>query len=229
VTPLVSVIVPVLDEASTVSSLLDHLASLPGRFETLIADGGSADRTVELSEEHALDHRLVAAPRGRAGQMNAGAQGAAGELLLFLHADTRLPSDFYSALVSACADPLVIGGNFTLRYDGGDRFAAVLATWRGLERRLGIYYGDSAIFLRRDAFGALNGYRPLAIMEDYDLARRMERAGRTVCLPGPVVTSSRRWRSLGLRRTIAAWVVIRGLFLLGVPPERLARLYRPVR
>ncbi len=228
-TPLVSVIVPVLDEAATVSSLLDHLAALPGRFETLVADGGSTDRTVELAQEHALAHRVIGAPRGRASQMNVAARGAAGELLLFLHADTRLPRDFYSSLVGACADARLVGGNFTVHYEGGDRFAAVLGAWRAIERRLGIYYGDSAIFLRRDAFDALGGYRPLAIMEDYDLARRMERTGRTVCLSGPVVTSSRRWRALGLRRTIAAWVVIRALFLAGVQPERLARLYRPVR
>jgi hypothetical protein len=127
--------------------------------------------------------------------------------------------------VSSSAD----GGNFALRFDGGDRFSRVLGAWYALQRRLGMYYGDSAIWLRRSAFEALGGFRPLPIMDDYDLARRLERGFRTTCLPGPAVTSARRWRALGVPRTVFSWVLIRWLFVAGVAPERLARLYRRVR
>jgi hypothetical protein len=132
-------------------------------------------------------------------------------------------------LTRALTEPAIIGGNFALRFDGGDRFSLLLGRWYALQRHMGIYYGDSAIWLRRTAFEELGGFRPLAIMEDYDLARRLQRAGRTMCLAGPAVTSARRWRQLGLPRTIASWLAIRWLFLAGVPPHRLARLYPHVR
>lgn len=228
--PLVSIVVPVLDEAPELPALLDHLAGLPGRFEVLIVDGGSSDGTPALAAAHPLRPRVLCdTPRGRAAQMNAGAREAAGELLVFLHADSRLPASAYSSLRAALADFELLGGNFALRFDGEDRFSRVLGAWYALQRRARVYYGDSALWLRASAFAALGGYRELAIMEDYELVRRLERAGRTACLPGPAVTSSRRWRAFGVPRTVASWVVIRWLFLAGAPPERLARLYRRAR
>jgi rSAM/selenodomain-associated transferase 2 len=227
--PLVSIIVPVLDEEAAITGLLDHLAALSGRFEVIVADGGSRDATRELAARHASRPLIVEAPAGRARQMNAGAAAARGEALLFLHADTRLPADACASVTRALTEPATLGGNFALRFDGGDRFSRMLGGWYALQRRAGIYYGDSAIWLRSTAFQELGGFRPLAIMEDYDLARRLQRAGRTLCLPGPAVTSARRWRRLGLPRTIASWVAIRWLFLAGVPPHRLARLYPHVR
>jgi rSAM/selenodomain-associated transferase 2 len=226
---LVSIIVPVLDEDRTIAGTLDHLASLPGRFEVIIADGGSTDQTPPVVARHPSQPRLIDAPRGRAHQCNAGVRAAGGDVLLFLHADTRLPFDAYQSLTRALADPGVSGGNFALRFDGADRFSRVLGAWYGVQRRAGIYYGDSAIWLRRDVYDRLGGFRPLPIMEDYDLVRRLERAGRTACLPGPAVTSARRWQRMGLPRTIASWVLIRWLFLAGASPARLARLYPNVR
>jgi rSAM/selenodomain-associated transferase 2 len=226
---LVSIVVPVLDESAALPGLLDHLAGLEGRFEIVVADGRSRDATPELAAQHPAVQVVMNAPRGRAMQMNAGAQAASGEVLLFLHADTRLPADAYGYLRHALADPGVLGGNFALRFDGDDRFSRLLGGWYALQRRARVYYGDSAIWLRREAFERLGGYRPLPIMEDYDLVRRLERAGRTACLPGPAVTSARRWQRLGLARTIASWVLIRWLFVAGAPPARLARLYPEVR
>ena len=227
--PIVSVIVPVLDEQETIVGLLDHLASLPGRFEVIIADGGSCDRSLDLARGHRLQPVIVDGIRGRASQCNAGAAGARGSVLVFLHADTRLPLEAYRSLAGALTEPLVIGGNFRLRFAGADRFSRMLGAWYALQRRAGIYYGDSAIWLRRETFERLGGFRPLPIMEDYDLVRRVEQAGQTVCLPGPAVTSARRWQRLGLPRTIASWVLIRWLFLAGASPARLARLYPHVR
>ena len=225
-TRLVSVVVPVLDEAAALPGLLDHLGALEGRFEVIVADGGSRDGSAELARAHPVGPHVVDAPRGRAAQMNAGADHASGDPIVFLHADTRLPHDAWRSLVDTTAD----GGNFALGFDGGDAFSRVLGTWYAVQRRLGVYYGDSAIWLQRATFDALGGFRPLPIMEDYDLARRLARGGfATACLRGPAVTSARRWRALGVPRTVVSWLVIRWLFVAGVSPERLARLYRRVR
>ena len=223
----VSVVIPALDEAAALPGLLDHLAALGGDLEAIVADGGSADGSPEIAARHPLRPKVVRAPLGRAQQMNAGAAAATGELIVFLHADTRLPA---AALPRLRRVPRsVAGGNFELRFDGGDRFARLLGAWYAAQRRLGVYYGDSAIWVRREAFARLGGFRPLPIMEDYDLARRLERSGRTACIPGPAVTSGRRWRRLGVPRTVFTWVAIRWLYLAGIPPARLASLYRKAR
>jgi rSAM/selenodomain-associated transferase 2/rSAM/selenodomain-associated transferase 1 len=222
---LVSVVVPTLDEAVALPGLLDHMAGLEGRFEVIVADGGSRDGTPEAAASHALAPRVLRVAGGRAAQMNAGAAEARGGVLVFLHADTRLPAGAYRSLTASPAE----GGNFAIRFDGADTFSRVLGAWYRAQRRLGVYYGDSAIWARREAFEALGGFRPLPIMDDYDLARRLERGFRTACLPGPAVTSARRWRALGVPRTVLSWVVIRWLFVAGVPPDRLAGLYRRAR
>jgi rSAM/selenodomain-associated transferase 2 len=226
--PLVSIVVPVLDEARELPQLLDHLATLPGRFEVLVVDGGSRDGTPAIAREHGLRPAVLEAS-GRAHQLNAGAAAANGELIAFLHVDTRLPGDAYDSLTGSLRDFAVPGGNFALRFGGDDRFSRVLGGWYAIQRRLGVYYGDSVIWVRAATFAALGGYRPLPIMDDYDFVRRLERRGGTVCLPGPAVTSGRRWQALGLPRTIGSWVVIRWLYLAGVPAAWLARLYRHAR
>lgn len=226
--PLVSVIVPVLNEVNALPGTLDHVANLPGRVEVIVADGGSSDGTLAAAQHHSLQPRIVEA-RGRAQQLNAGAAEAGGELLVFLHADTRLPEGAYGSLAAALADFEIVGGNFALRFDGPDRFSRILGAVYAMQRRLGIYYGDSAVWTRASAFAALGGFRLLPIMDDYDFVRRLERRGRTACLPGPAVTSARRWQRAGLLRTVASWVLIRWLYLAGVPAGRLAGLYRQVR
>ena len=226
--PLVSIVVPLLDEAAALPGLLDHLGELHGRLEVVVADGGSTDGSVDLARAHPLRPQIVVA-RGRANQLNAGADAARGDALVFLHADTRLPYDAYESVCRTLREFDVAGGNFALRFGGDDRFSRLLGAWYAVQRRLGVYYGDSAIWVRRGAFDALGGYRDLAIMDDYDFVRRLERRGRTACLPGPAVTSARRWQRIGLSRTIFSWVVIRWMYLAGVPAARLAGLYRHVR
>jgi rSAM/selenodomain-associated transferase 2 len=227
--PLVSVVVPVLDEARALPGLLDHLAALPGRWEVIVADGGSRDGSAQLARAHPLAPRVVEAARGRARQQNAGAAAATGELLVFLHADSRLPGDAFASLTRALRDAECRGGSFALRFDGADRFSRGLTRWYALQRRFGVYYGDSTLWLRRAEFAALGGFPDLPVMEDHALVRRLERRGRTACLPGPALTSPRRWRALGWWRTALAWTLIRWAFIAGVDARRLARLYRAVR
>ena len=226
--PLISILVPALHEEQALPGTLDHLAGLHGRFEVVVCDGGSRDATVRVAREHAVGARVLQAGGGRAAQGNAAAGAASGDVLLFLHADSRLPADAYASLAQAWREGAV-GGNFALRFDGGDAFAALMGRVYAFQRRRGFYYGDSSVWLRREAWAALGGFRELPIMDDYDLVRRLERHGPTRCLPGPATTSDRRWREMGVARTLLSWWVIRWLYVAGVPPQRLVDLYRVVR
>ena len=227
--PLVSILIPTLDEQRELPALLDHLAALHGRWEVVIADGGSRDATLTIARAHATEPLVVRAGGGRAAQLNAAAREASGDVLLFLHADSRLPRDAYASLAEAWRSDDV-GGNFALGFDGDGTFERVLGAVYRHQRRLGYYYGDSSVWVRREHFDALGGFREIPIMDDYDFVRRLERGpGRTRCLPGPATTSARRWRSLGIPRTVLAWCAIRWLYVAGVSPARLARLYRIVR
>jgi rSAM/selenodomain-associated transferase 2 len=226
--PLISILVPALHEEQALPGTLDHLAGLHGRFEVVVCDGGSRDATMRVAREHAVGARVLQAGGGRAAQGNAAAGAASGDILLFLHADSRLPADAYASLAQAWREGAV-GGNFALRFDGGDAFAALMGRVYAFQRRRGFYYGDSSVWLRREAWEVLGGFRELPIMDDYDLVRRLERHGPTRCLPGPATTSDRRWREMGIARTLLSWWVIRWLYVAGVPPQRLVDLYRVVR
>jgi uncharacterized protein len=223
--PRISVIVPALQEAVRMPTLLAELGALrPAQI--IVVDGGSRDGTAELAEPHATVLRT--AP-GRALQMNAGAQAATGDVLLFLHADARLEATALQAIARALADPAVIGGTFDIRFEGGD-FAAraftVINRWR---RACGIFYGDAGIFCRASTFHELGGYREWPIMEDYEFARRLWKRGRLALLGEPIWISDRRWRKGGLLRTLWSWFLIQGLYYLRVSPQRLARLYPHIR
>ncbi len=223
--PLISICVCTRDEAGQIDALLDHLARLPGPWEVIVADGGSSDGTAARARAHAAAPQVLDVPGGRAAQLNAAAAAATGERLAFLHADSRLPLDAHASIARSPAR----AGNFALRFDGTGPFAWTLARVYALQRRFGLYYGDSTVWCERVLFAELGGFRELEIMDDYDLVRRLERATDTACLPGPAMTSARRWEQMGVARTVVAWTVIRWLYLLGVPPRRLAGLYRRVR
>jgi len=225
----VSVVIPALDEAAELPRLLDHLAALPGRWEVIVADGGSRDATPAIARTHPRVDAIVEAPGGRAAQLNAGAALSTGDPIVFVHADSRLPFGAHAALRGAARAGGSPGGNFALRFAGHGAFPRVLGAVYAAQRRLGFYYGDSSIWVRRAAFAQLGGFRALEVMDDYDFVRRLQRLGRTARLPGPAVTSARRWERLGIGRTVLSWVAIRWLFVAGVPPRRLARLYRRVR
>ncbi|MEA2356724.1 MAG: hypothetical protein QOD61_2853 [Solirubrobacteraceae bacterium] len=230
--PLVSVCVPTLDEEEQIASVLDHLAGLDdgGKLEVIVVDGGSGDATAEIARGHPSGPRVLVRTGGRAAQLNRAAASAAGEILVFLHADSRLPADALATLSAAWSDPGLVGGNFALRFDGSDRFSRLLGAIYAAQRRLGYYYGDSTLWVRRETFAALGGFGALPIMDDYDFVRRLERLpARTAALPGPATTSSRRWEAMGIGRTLVSWWLIRWLYVAGVPASRLARLYRPVR
>jgi rSAM/selenodomain-associated transferase 2 len=217
-----SIIIPTLNEACALANLA---RSLPAA-EIIVADGGSTDETANLAA--ARGWQVIAAPRGRGVQMNAGAQTAKGEVLLFLHADTRLPSNAETQIKKALEDQAVCGGNFSLCFDGGSR-AAIFLTWLyPFLRWGGMCYGDSAIFIRREVFEQLGGYRDFPLFEDVELVRRMKSHSKFVRLEAQAVTSSRRFEGRFLR-TFAHWSCLQMLYWLGVSPHRLAQYYRQSR
>lgn len=221
-----SIIIPTLNEALIIEGALMRLAARDGNIELLVVDNGSTDGTVALASPLA---RTITSPPGRGAALNVGAEASRGELLLFLHADTHLPPGALAAIIRAMADPAVVGGCFSVEFDGGGWEPRLAGCLYGLFARAGFFYGDAAIFLRQDAMRRLGGVRPLPMMEDFDLCIRMRRLGRTLRLPDRVVSSGRRWRGQGFLRTAAVYLAVQGLYLLGIRHPRLFRLYRPVR
>jgi rSAM/selenodomain-associated transferase 2 len=217
-----SIIVPALDEAVQIRAALEALAPLRGSgHEVIVADGGSTDGTAELAGP--LCDRVVSSARGRAAQMNAGARHATGEVLLFLHADTRLPAGTEASVGRASEHHL--WGRFDVEIEGRHPLLKVVGCAMNLRSRLtGIATGDQAIFVRRDAF---TGFPEIALMEDIAFSREMKRRGAPACLRERVSTSGRRWESRGVLRTVVLMWRLRLLYFLGVRPERLARLYQP--
>lgn len=224
---MISVIIPTLNEEARIEGLLRSLQNI-STLEVIVSDGMSQDRTVEIAK------RLVAhvwtAPRGRASQMNEGARHATGEVLLFLHADTRLLPSAFDQLTSALGDPTIVGGAFSLCLESQAWGLRLIEAVTNLRARLFSFpYGDQAVFVRRSVFEEIGGYAELPLMEDLELVRRLKRRGRIVILPAKAITSARRWEKEGiLYTTVRNWAVTI-LFFLGVSPTTLVRWYPPVR
>ncbi|WP_147822144.1 TIGR04283 family arsenosugar biosynthesis glycosyltransferase [Salidesulfovibrio onnuriiensis] len=226
--PLISVIVPVWNEQRGINSLVRHVRELARGLdvEILVADGHPDATTLAALDEPAVIR--VRAPQGRAVQMNAGAAGATGDILLFLHADTRLPGDAFRKVAGAVALGFRAGA-FDLAIDSGHPWLWLVARVASLRSRLErLPYGDQAHFFDAGYFRELGGYAEIPIMEDVELFRRVRRAGERIrILPDRAVTSARRWEKEGmLQRTLANWW-LRLRYALGADPEDLAGRYRP--
>jgi len=224
-----SVIIPALNEARRIPGLAAGLARQNTAHEVILVDGGSDDETVQLARNAGYKTLTTSAGRGR--QLRVGAEAANGDILLFLHADSQLPDGALAAIENALrTHPAAPGGNFKLVFDGDDDFSRWLNGFYAWIRARGFYYGDSGVFVRRQVYDHIGGIRPIALMEDYDFNRRMERYGETVCIEDPVLTSSsRRFRNRRPGAIVMGWIIIHGLFHLGVAPDRLARWYNSKR
>ena len=229
--PTVAAIVPVLNEASGAADFLAALVRRPGIDEVIVVDGGSADGTVEtaarvLAATAGPHAQLLATPRDRARQMNAGAAAATADVLFFVHADSCLPPEATEHIAAALADGHV-WGRFDVRVSG--RSFAFRVIERAMNLRSawsGIATGDQAIFVRRDVFRLLGGFAAIPIMEDIELCSRLKWIGPPARIRAPVVTSARRWEHGGIVRTLLRMWLLRALFAVGVPAVRLARWYR---
>lgn len=218
-----SIIIPTLDEGARLDHALETLIAVIERLsdcEIIVCDGGSRDNTADIARHHPV--MLLQSPRGRARQMNAGAEAAMGDWLLFLHADTHLPSDWMQAIEGCSSD----WGRFDVRLSGQSPLLRMVERMMNLRSRLsGIATGDQALFFRREFFLRLGGYPDIPLMEDIATSRKAKRLCRPACLPQRVVTSSRRWEKKGILRTILLMWGLRLAYWLGIDPKHLHRIY----
>ncbi len=224
--PTLSIIIPTLNEAVGLVSLLDDLQPLRhSGHEVIVVDGDSDDGSAECAMR--LADRVLTEPRGRARQMNAGAAVATGAMLWFVHADSRVPAAAAQYIVKALATPRICWGRFDVRLSGTQPLLRMVERLMNLRSRLtGIATGDQAVFVDRALFHAVGGYADIPLMEDIELCHRLKAQGRPACLRVPVITSSRRWEQHGVLRTIVLMWGLRLAYALGVDPRRLASLYR---
>lgn len=228
----IAVVIPTLNEAAAIADTLRSLQPLRAAgLYIVVADGASTDGTPELARP--LADALVAAPRGRAAQMNAGAAAAGAAdagVFLFLHADTLLPEGGIAAVAAALADGRRRWGRFDVRIAGRSRWLPVIAALMNLRSRWsGIATGDQAIFVTAKAFAAAGGFPEWPLMEDIGISRALRRLSPPAALRLRVTTAGRRWDAHGPLRTILLMWWLRGCFFLGVKPERLAALYAAAR
>lgn len=220
-----SIVMPVLDEAERIGAALAALAPLRAQgVQVIVVDGGSGDDTVARCAGQA--DAVIVSARGRALQMNAGAKAASGDALLFLHADTTLPSGAHALIGGALSRQA--WGRFDVRIDGRSRWLPVVAAFMNARSRItGIATGDQSIFMRREAFNAVGGFPEQPLMEDIDICKRLRRRhGAPACLREKVTTSGRRWDERGAWRTIVLMWRLRWLYWRGVSADRLAAAYR---
>ena len=224
---MISVILPVYNEAMLIEETLQHLAQQEGGHEVIVVDGGSHDRSVDLARPYA---RVLSSPKGRALQMNAGARAAQGEILLFLHADSWMERGAFLTIENVMQNKEVVGGCLTQRIEGAHPFYRFLE-WSGTVRAkwLKLFYGDQALFIRRRIFDKLGGYPLLPLFEDLAFSRHLRQEGKTVVLPKRVFTSARRWKEKGILRGSLRNMILFFLYGIGVSPERLSKFYADVR
>jgi rSAM/selenodomain-associated transferase 2 len=219
-----SIVMPVLNEAAGIEAALEALGPFQHRdVEVIVVDGGSCDGTPDTAQP--LADRVLSAPRGRAAQMNAGAAAAQGDILLFLHADTRLPVNADLLVLDGLVRSGRDWGRFDVCIEGGGLLRLVSLMMNVRSRWTGIATGDQTIFMTRAAFEVAGGYPSIALMEDIALSARLKRMGRPLALRACVITSPRRWRKHGTLRTVLLMWFLRLRFFLGADPAKLARAY----
>jgi len=223
----ISVIIPALNEERAIGATLAHTLQTLTPHELFVVDNQSIDATAEIAAPYA---RVLNGAATRGAGLNAAAAVARGDILLFLHADTLLPPDAESVIKKTLQDPTVIGGAFRLRLDDTRKIARLVALSVNLRSAwLNTFFGDQAMFVRREVFLQAGGYREWSVMEDLEILARLRRWGRLALVDAAVVTSARRHRRNGWVRTIATIWLISLLFRLGVPGQAMIRLYRPRR
>ena len=223
----ISVIIPVLNEEKSIAATLLELQRLKPD-ELILVDGGSSDGTREVCQRFGVE--FYPSPRGRARQMNFGAQRGTGDVLLFLHADTRLPLSAFDDIRSALQDQGVVGGRFDLQLDDARPMLRLVGFMISLRSRISkVGTGDQAIFVRREIFAELGGYPDIPLMEDVAFSRALKRRGAVACLRSCVVASARRWEREGIWSTILKMWMLKSLYLAGISPVRLKRYYGDTR
>lgn len=220
---MISLIIPIRSEAPEVAERFRPF-SIPGETEILIADRGDCPETTGAFER--LGARIVSGPGSRGLRLDRAARQARGDVLFFVHADSRPPENALAAIAETLETGAVAGA-FSLAYENQTAVLAWIAWWANLRSRLlGLPFGDQGLFCRREAYAACGGFRDLPVCDDVDIVRKLKRVGRLTVRPEKTVTSPRRYAETGaVRRVLRNWCVLAGYFA-GVSPEKLERWYR---
>ena len=221
----ISVVIPTLNEEACLAETLTAVRNLRPH-EILVADGGSTDRTVEIASASA---QVVPSPKGRGVQQRTAAAKASGDVLWFLHADTTPGPGALTAIQECLQTEKTAGGNFSLCFDGDSRSAGQLTRIYPWLRSLGLCYGDSGIFVRKNVYLEAGGFQAYPLFEDIDLVRRIRRIGAFRTIDETLTTSSRRFENRNFALMFTEWTALQMLYWAGVSPHRLASLYKPVR
>ena len=220
----ITMILPIYNESKTIGNMLEQLENLPGDWEILFADGGSRDDTLTKIGDR---YTVLCAPKGRANQMNFAAGQASGDVLWFVHCDSRLPQDAHAQISRAVAKG-VKWGCFRIGFDRGGLFMAYNTVMSNLRAKRGTPFGDQGIWIKKEVFDSMGGFPDLPIMEDYEFSRRMK--GTPVCqLPGRIITSGRRYEKGFPILTALRMVHLRHLYRSGVDIQEIARRYKDIR
>lgn len=222
----ISIIIPTLNEAEHIESTLMCLEPLrKNGHEIIVVDGGSQDATVNLAKGKV--DTVMKSPAGRAKQMNAGASQATGDILWFIHADTHVPDNATEKIQLAFESKNNYWGRFDIRLSGKHYLLRIVEQLMNLRSYLtGIATGDQGIFVRRDCFEAIGGFREMPLMEDIEISRRLKKWSRPYCIHDTIKTSSRRWEEYGILSTILLMWRLRLAYAFGISPEKLAHIYK---
>ncbi|HMS42179.1 MAG TPA: TIGR04283 family arsenosugar biosynthesis glycosyltransferase [Pyrinomonadaceae bacterium] len=225
--PEISVIIPVFNESHSIKKTIEAVQNLDKNLEIIVVDGQSSDETAKIAETCGV--KVLQSEKGRGIQMHIGANAANSEVLWFLHADTIPDSNSVLEIEKALLDEKFVGGNFEICFNGDSRAAKFMTRLYPHLRKIGLLYGDSAIFVRREIYREMGGFKPLQLFEDLEFANRLKTYGKLAHLSAKVITSSRRFEKRSFLLTFAKWSLFQGLYWIGVNPEFLAKRYYPIR
>lgn len=221
---MISIIIPVLNEEKAIPALIENLYAQEGNQEIIIADGGSTDRSIELCGKY-KDVILISSEKGRANQMNKGADRASGDILLFLHADTLLPPGGISAIEAAMEKQDVVGGSFYMKFDREKLAFRFFSVFTRINSAY-LTYGDQAIFIRKSVFEDIGAFKQLPILEDFEIQKRLRKQGRFVKLGLPVTTSARRFLHNGIFKQQLLNIALLCAYELGYSPAKIKAFYK---
>ena len=223
----ISVIIPTFNEETSLSTTINTVKTLRNIHEIIVVDGGSQDETITLAQR--LGAIVIHSERGRGTQLKSAANHAAAEVLWFLHADTRPTAECEPQIQLALQNTRVLGGNFTIVFEG-ETAPARFMTWLYPKlRKIGLVYGDSGIFVRREIYASIGGFKQYPLFEDLDFYKRATRLGFFAYLPAKIITSTRRFSDKNFVLMFTHWSLLQVLYWLGVSPYRLVNLYLPIR